>query len=190
MNEVWRALDVSPSICLDYMRSAIADTMAPFDLRITDEDFGGEIRSADIGMIRVVSWANAFDEGEIVRTTRLIRKSDPELCKIDVQLRGRLAFEQGERQTVLGPGDFAFADLSRPCRLAGSGRGGAAVLFPRALLPLPRGGTKELSGATSRCATCTNCSRPKANRWPAGCGPAGSNGAARICWIPRSWTGW
>jgi AraC-like DNA-binding protein len=132
---------------LEYMRSAIADTIVPFDLRVHDEQVTGEIRAVDLGAVRLVCWTDAFTEGEVARTARLIRRSDPELCKIDVQLRGRSVLEQGDRQAGLAPGEFGFADLSRPCRLVGSFGRGAALLFPRALLPLPATGVERLAGA-------------------------------------------
>jgi hypothetical protein len=38
---------------------------------------------------------------------------------------------------VLEPGDFALVDLSRPVHWATPGMQAVAVVFPRALLPLP-----------------------------------------------------
>jgi AraC-like DNA-binding protein len=145
MSEVWRAHDVPSAVQRDYMRHAIANTIVPFDLRAAEpSDVPSEIRSVDVGMVRVVYTASA--ECEVVRTPQLIRRSDPELCKIDVQLDGRTVFEQDDRQIDLGPGDFAFADLSRPCRLAGSFRSLAVVMFPRAFLPQGFKETREFAG--------------------------------------------
>jgi AraC-like DNA-binding protein len=148
MTAVWRARDVPPAMRLDYMRHAVSDTIVPFDLHHTGElDSRGGIRCADLGMARVVHTAAAAGaEFEIVRDARLIRRSDPGLCKIDLQLRGRSVFEQDDRQITLGPGDFGLADLSRPCRVVGSPCN-AVVMFPRASLPLRDGEIRELAGA-------------------------------------------
>jgi AraC-like DNA-binding protein len=151
MSAVWRARDVPAAIRLDYMRHAVADTIVPFDLHVAGAlDTRGGIRSADVGMARVVHLtAPAGVDFEIVRDSRLIRRSDPGLCKIDLQLRGRTVFEQDDRQFDLGPGDFAFADLSRPCRIGGSPCN-AVVMFPRAWLPLWDRETRDLAGTRFR----------------------------------------
>jgi len=72
------------------------------------------------------------------RTPRLIRDSDPKLFKIDVQVRGRTVFAQGDREAALAPGDFTLLDLSRPCQVADRGdeHEVVAVKFPHAALPL------------------------------------------------------
>jgi hypothetical protein len=54
---------------------------------------------------------------DALRTPKLIRLSDPELFKVDVQVRGRTVLAQGDRETALAPGDFTLVDLSRPSRV-------------------------------------------------------------------------
>jgi AraC-like DNA-binding protein len=144
--EVWDAHSVSPATRLDYMRTAITDTIAPFDVHTAPDLVGGRFRAADVGMVKLVTWTSVFEEAEVVRSSRLVRRSDPELCKIDVAFDGCAVFEQHDRQAALAPGDFSFADLSRPCRLSGQLRSGAAVLFPRALLPLRDKDVRNLAG--------------------------------------------
>jgi AraC-like DNA-binding protein len=132
---------------VERVRLGICETIVPFDLRVgADEDCRAEIHSLDLGMIRIVCAAGDSLEGEVFRTPRLIRASDPDLCKIDVQVRGRGVLEQDDRQAELGPGAFSFVDLSRPCQLAGGLDGVAAVMFPRSLLPLRYRDTKQLAG--------------------------------------------
>ena len=132
---------------VERVRLGICETIVPFDLRVgADEDCRTEIHSLDLGMIRIVCASGGPLEGEVLRTPRLIRDSDPDLCKIDVQLRGRGVLEQDDRQAELAPGAFSFVDLSRPCQLAGGLNGVAAVMFPRSLLPLRYRDTKQLAG--------------------------------------------
>jgi AraC-like DNA-binding protein len=132
---------------VERVRLGICETIVPFDLRVgADEDCRTEIHSLDLGVIRIVCASGGPLEGEVLRTPRLIRDSDPDLCKIDVQLRGRGVLEQDDRQAELAPGAFSFVDLSRPCQLAGGLNGVAAVMFPRSLLPLRYRDTKQLAG--------------------------------------------
>jgi AraC-like DNA-binding protein len=137
----------APQSRVERVRQAICETIAPFDLRVTeDAGGGGEVHSADVGMLRIVVAPGSPVIGEVVRTPRLIRSSDPEMCKIDLQLRGRAVLEQDGRQAMLDVGAFTFVDLSRPCQLAGDLSGVAAVMFPRSLLPLRYRDTRQLAG--------------------------------------------
>ena len=143
---VWRARDVARPERVYYMGHAADDAFVPLELRYEnkEEDFPGWIHAADLGMLRVVH-ASA-PRGEAIRTPRLIRRADPERYGLFFQLRERKVFEQDGRQATLRPGGFAFADLSRPFRLAGSMSDIAFVSFPRAHLPLDRQVTRNLAG--------------------------------------------
>ena len=88
----------------------------------------------NVGMLHVMRLD--LTQAEPARTPRLIRQSDPALCKIDVQLSGRSYVEQGDRQAALARGTFSFVDLSRPHRIAANRARVATAWFPRALLPL------------------------------------------------------
>lgn len=145
MTTVWRADDQPPAARMEYISHAVADSLVPFELRPEDRTgFRCEIRTADIGVLRFVDIR--APDSEAVRGVRLIRRSDPELCTLHVQLRGHPVVEQGDRQAVVHPGDLAFVDLSRPSRVAGSAHRQVSVMFPRALLPLSRGDTRNLAG--------------------------------------------
>jgi AraC-like DNA-binding protein len=108
---------------------------------VHDDD---EIHAANAGPLRVmrIRWRH----GEAWRSPRQIRRSDPELCKIDLNLAGRFASEQSDRQATLGAGTFTFVDLSRPHRVSSRQVELAVVIFPRALLPLRDKDINELSG--------------------------------------------
>jgi AraC-binding-like domain len=192
-------------------------------------------------------------------------------------VRGQLVVEQAGQEAALGPGDFAITDWSRPARWATATQRAVALMFPRALLPLPHDEVARLGGVripgdhgagalfsslarqvvahlddygaadgarlgttlvdllaaalsarldhqgelppgtvqqgllrqvhgfieqrladpaltpgrsppptTSRCATCTSCSRAASAAWPAGSGSAGWSAAAATAWT-RPW---
>ncbi|MQA86594.1 MAG: hypothetical protein GEV03_18665 [Streptosporangiales bacterium] len=103
--QVWRSDDVPRPARVEYMRQAICDSIVPFDLRLDHGmDGSGEIRSADVGMVRVSYHQGGELDGEVVRTPWLIRRSDPALCKIDLQLSGHTVFEQDDRaRSICGP---------------------------------------------------------------------------------------
>lgn len=134
---------------VERVRQSISESIAPFDLRIgADQECQAEIRSVDLGMVRIVC---AFGEpivGEVIRTPKLIRQSDPDFCKIDLQFQGRTVLDQDDSQAELRDGAFTFVDLSRPCQLVGGLNGVVAVMFPRSLLPLRYRDTRRLAGAT------------------------------------------
>jgi hypothetical protein len=145
----WRTQDLRREARVERVRLGICESIVPFDLRVgAEEDCRVDIHSLDLGTIRIVCASGDPLDGEVLRTPRLIRNSDPDICKIDVQLRGRAVLEQDDRQAELGPGAFSFVDLSRPCQLAGGLNGVAAVMFPRSLLPLRYRDTKQLAGVT------------------------------------------
>jgi AraC-like DNA-binding protein len=139
MSIVIRAEDEPVPTRLDYLRHAVRDTIVPFDLRVNAEpDFSSQIVTGVVGALGVT--AVAGPPLEAARTPRLIRQSDPELFKIDVQRRGRGIFGQDDREAVLRPGDLTLVNLSRPIQLSCTGdpdQEVVAVKFPRTLLPLP-----------------------------------------------------
>jgi AraC-like DNA-binding protein len=133
------------------VRQALCDTIVPFDLRVSrDTDCLAAVHSVDMGVVRMVCFPGGPVDAEVMRTPHLIRRSDPDLCKIDLQLRGRSVLEQDDQQAELSPGDFTFIDLSRPCQLAGRVDGVVAVMFPRSLLPLRYQETRQLAGVSFR----------------------------------------
>jgi AraC-like DNA-binding protein len=137
MSVLFRIEDEPARTRRDYYQHVLGGSIVPFDVRIGGEhDLRAEILTGPVGPLHLTRVTgppmHAF------RTARLIRASDPELLKIDVQLRGRTVFAQGDREAALAPGDFALVDLSRPCGVADRGDEHAvvAVKFPRAALAL------------------------------------------------------
>jgi AraC-like DNA-binding protein len=139
MSIVIRAEDEPVPTRLDYLRHAVRDTIVPFDLQVDAEpDFRSLLVAGNVGTLDLT--AIAGPSLEAARTPRLIRMSDPELMKIDVQTRGNSVFEQDGREAVLSPRDLTLVNLSRPCHLACTGEPDqeiVAVKFPRTLLPVP-----------------------------------------------------
>ena len=142
MSVLIRIEEAPPATRLEYFRHALASTIAPFDVRVKAE---GPLRAASLGAgpVGTVSVAKvvAEDPGasfESLRTPQLIRRSDPELFKVDVQIRGRTVLAQGDREAALAPGDFTLIDLSRPSRVrdVGGVYEVVAVQFPHTVLPL------------------------------------------------------
>jgi AraC-like DNA-binding protein len=130
-----RARDEPTVSRLDYWRHLVCDTIVPFDLRIdAPPDFDSHMLTGDMGPVRVVEMATL--PSQVLRTPTLIRRSDPEMCKIDVQLRERIVVQQDDRQACLEAGDFSLVDLSKPCHMTTTSAQVIAVMFPRAMLPL------------------------------------------------------
>jgi AraC-like DNA-binding protein len=132
-----RAEDQPPRVRRDYFRHVLAEAIAPFDPQFRcQDDFRGEIHSEPVGIAQVTRVS--APPMTAWRTPRLIRKSDPELFKIDVQLRGHTVYAQGEREAALRPGDLTLIDLSRPVQLTDHAdhHEVLAVKFAHAALPL------------------------------------------------------
>jgi AraC-like DNA-binding protein len=150
MSAVWRAASHAPFERTDSFVNLVSESLVPYgdpsDLVLGGHD---EVRMVDVGMLRIMRMT--WSHGGVMRTPKLVRRSDPELCKIDVSLSGRFTLEQSDRQTALGAGAFTFVDLSRPHRVAGSRSRLAVIMFPRALLPLGDQDKDELVGATFDC---------------------------------------
>jgi AraC-like DNA-binding protein len=146
MSITMRAVDEPVRSRVDYWRQVVGDSVAPIDVRPAGElGAGDEVRVGEVGRLRVVSMS-APGAHTARRTPALIRRSDPDLCKIDVVVRGTGVVEQDGRESRLGPGDFTFVDLSRPARWAMEDVDAVAVLFPRALLPVPTDQAARLTG--------------------------------------------
>ncbi|MET8573149.1 helix-turn-helix domain-containing protein [Streptomyces sp. NPDC004783] len=117
-----------------------ASALIPSVVRSDHEaDFRASMRVLDLGGVQVS--ALAYPSLETRRTTKLIRRSDPESYQLMLNLCGSHRILQGGRDTTSGPGEVMFFDTSRPWQgWAAAGADtvkGVMVQFPRALLPLP-----------------------------------------------------
>jgi AraC-like DNA-binding protein len=135
MSTLLAADDVPAAARRDYWLHVLDEVVGPIDLQTAGLDSRDRLRSGEIGAVRVVDLRGSND-GVASLTARRLRESDPDVCKIDVLVRGRGVVEQDGRQARLEPGDFALVDLSRPARWVLSPMRLVVVAFPRALLPL------------------------------------------------------
>lgn len=124
----------------DRWREEISAAFVPLDAASTvpdhTADFVGGLRTSQLGALHLSEVSGRCVD--VRRTPAAIRRSDPGLLKLGVQLRGRGVVEQRERQAVLAPGDFAVYDTSEPYRLHFDNDFAMFVLmFPRELLKIP-----------------------------------------------------
>jgi AraC-like DNA-binding protein len=184
MPTAWRAADIAPSDRADAFVEEVCESIVPYGdasgFVVAERD---QIDVANVGMLRVMRlrWAS----GEARRSPRLIRRSDPELCKIDIALSGTFASEQSGRRVTLESGKFTFVDLSLPHRVAATRAELTVVMFPRALLPLSDRDIKDLTGVPfdatqAGCALVSAVTREMAADLAAYEGPAGARMAASV----------
>jgi AraC-like DNA-binding protein len=138
MTVVLRATDVPVPARVDYWQHVLEGTLGPLEVRQPGGlDVRDQLRLGEAGVVRVGELSTGRPGGAS-RTRRHIRRSDPDVCKVDVLARGRGIIQQDGREAELGPGDLTLVDLSRPVRWVMSPARVVAVVFPRTLLPLPR----------------------------------------------------
>ena len=107
---------------------------APKDAK--DARFHGTMRARVLGQISVVEITSG--PHTVLRTPELIAKSTGRFFKLSIQLSGSGRLVQDEREAVLGPGDLAIYDTSRPYELTFDDDFRTLVLmFPHVLLDLP-----------------------------------------------------
>lgn len=144
---------------IDRYRDAMVNQSMPILVRSLGEGgFAFSHEMLDLGVV-AVSRAHHRIEGaaDFVRTPRLIRQADPEAYRLMINLRGRNVMSADGRETVLGPGDVALFDSSRPfsvVRTAGDGphHEFAMVTVPRVQLAVPHAAVRELTAARLRSA--------------------------------------
>jgi hypothetical protein len=105
--------------CLDDWRSVLSRTfvpLEPFAPGAPDASpFRGVLRATEFDGLQLAEVAGT---GQTVRRTRAtIGAADPGFYKVGLQVAGRGLLGQDGREAVLGPGDFAIYDTSRPYRL-------------------------------------------------------------------------
>jgi AraC-like DNA-binding protein len=135
MTTVFASSDVPAPARTEYWRHVLSDALVPLEPFGPPDAPGLRLLLGHAGPVAVGELSHD-SEGGARRTTRHIRRSDPELCKIDVLARGSGVIEQGGREAELRPGDLTLVDLSRPATWAMSDVRCVAVVFPRSMLPL------------------------------------------------------
>ncbi|MEU4530378.1 helix-turn-helix domain-containing protein [Micromonospora ureilytica] len=119
----------------------VSQTVSPMHAR-TDhaDDFRAMIRMVDLGVTQLS--VMSFPSLEAHRPGLLIRRSDPEVYIIAVNLRGQSEVTQEDQSVILGRYDMTIYDSSHPTRSVARGNGGkrgsaAVMLVPRAVVPVP-----------------------------------------------------
>jgi AraC-like DNA-binding protein len=79
---------------------------------MANRPYAGRMQQFDLGA--VAAFLVAADPNTVLRTPRGIASGDPERMDFYVMRRGRCRMAQGNRACVIGPGDMAHMDSSRP----------------------------------------------------------------------------
>lgn len=142
MNEVvLRTEDLPSAERFPRWREMIQRSMAPYEIHSEHEaGFRAHLRSAQLTGLNVSLLSQQALEAR--RTSRLIRRSDPEVYVVGFNFRGRVEMAQGRSRVSVSPGDLVVHESSRPfhtvTRPSGDGLSkGVALTVPRTLLPLP-----------------------------------------------------
>jgi AraC-like DNA-binding protein len=143
---VLRAIDQPAATRYDYWRQVVADSIVPMDVRLADGPGPrDELVIGSAGAVSVVT--SSTGPGEARRTARHIRRSDPGLYQLFVQVRGTGLARQNGHETELAPGDVSLTDLSRPFHCVHPARTAILLRFPRSMLPLPERHVAAVVGA-------------------------------------------
>ena len=112
-------------------RENVSMAFVPLDAVSTGpSSFEGTLVSSTLGTLQLSEVTGR--EVDVRRTRATIRRSDPGLIKVGLQLTGSGTLVQNDREAVLNPGDFAVYDTSAPYELHFSGDFEMfVVMFPR-----------------------------------------------------------
>lgn len=137
MSVVFRYDDVPVASRHDHWMDVVDRTFGPAIVRPPAEPTAPErLVVGDAGAVRFaevsVAWKSPSARCEALRTSRIIRRADPDAYRVDLVVGGQMVVEQDGRRSRLGPGDFSLVDLSRPAYWATSTERAVAMNFPRA----------------------------------------------------------
>ena len=128
-----------------FWRQALSETFVPMTVAaVTQDRFRGLIRSDWIGRLMVAEVASTAQD--VQRTRREISRTDAAYLQIGMVYRGVATVAQDGREAVLGAGDFAVFETTRPFRWTFGGDWDVGAFT------LPRGSV-GLSEAESRLLT-------------------------------------
>ena len=115
----------------EHWRENVSMAFVPLDAVSTGpSQFEGTLVSSTLGALQLSEVAGR--EVDVRRTRATIRRSDPGLIKVGLQLSGCGTIVQNGREAVLHPGDFAVYDTSSPYELHFAGNFEMfVVMFPR-----------------------------------------------------------
>ncbi|WP_415972381.1 helix-turn-helix domain-containing protein [Rhodococcus sp. 077-4] len=128
-------------------RENVSTAFVPLDAVSTGpSSFEGTLVSSTLGALQLSEVTGR--EVDVRRTRATIRRSDPGLIKVGLQLGGCGSIVQNDREAVLHPGDFAVYDTSAPYELHFAGDFEMfVVMFPRDELRID---SRELTAVAAR----------------------------------------
>jgi AraC-like DNA-binding protein len=139
--------DVDAREGFDYWADAVSSTFVPLECSTTlDRPFTAELISIGVGDLQLTRVTAASHR--VARTRRTIRRDDPEMIKVSLQLRGTAWISQDGRDAVLADGDLTMYDTSRPYTLMFDEHRQysiAVVMFPGSLLGIPADALRRLT---------------------------------------------
>jgi AraC-like DNA-binding protein len=107
---------VGPGDRAEFWREACAETFVGVDVRgAADEPIGGSVRAYDLDDL-IVGEIDASGQF-MARTRRLIDRADNQYLLLGIQTRGTGRVAQGDRRSLLQPGDCALFESHRPFEL-------------------------------------------------------------------------
>lgn len=121
---------------LDHMSQLVVPVRFTSDNRA---DFRGRIEAIDLGTVQVSS--HVLPGCDAFRTSRLIRRSDPELFYLLFAQSGPIGLTQDRKSVTLGRLDMALYHTSRPYHVRTDGKHvnqALLIAFPAGLLPFAR----------------------------------------------------
>jgi AraC-like DNA-binding protein len=130
-----------------------AQTFVGVDVRaVPDEPIGGRVRAYDLGDV-VVGEIDASGQS-MARTQQLIDRADEQYLLLTLQTRGTGRVAQGDRRTVLRPGECAILESHRPFELNFDAAFDVWVFgFPRHLVRLAEHERRRLAAQSVNCRT-------------------------------------
>lgn len=147
---------VAPSEAFDYWRHLISATFVQLTAQPVMETFAGSI---DRVAVRDLEMTSVVASGQDVRRTKsLIASSGEEFLLASIQVSGRGRVEQDDRAAMLGRGDMAFYDSTRPYRLFFDGTFEQLVVqIPKETLTRATGLGADFTGMTARSLSSSGC---------------------------------
>ncbi|MFD5319286.1 helix-turn-helix domain-containing protein [Streptomyces sp. NPDC127098] len=149
LSHVFHSDDLPAADRLAAWHEVVARSLVPSRIEARRHgDFHASLRAGALGPARVS--ASSYSSLRSRRTTRMIRRSDPETYVVATSRRGRQVLDQAGRQATVGEGALVVLPSFRPFEaIVEVGDGTAETLmcqFPRALLPLPERAAERLFG--------------------------------------------
>jgi len=128
-----------------FWRQALSETFVPLIVgEVTADRFEGSIRSDWLGRLMVAEVASTAQD--VRRTSREISRTDAEYFQIGMVCRGVGRVAQDGREAILGPGDFAVFETTRPFRWSFGGDWDVGVVtLPRASVGLSEAESRLLT---------------------------------------------